>query len=145
MVSAEHELVYHPAVALTLIMVSAAALIAAVMSLRNAHLWLRLVTGRRASGVVTEIGIITSATGEVLRRPIVMFSTEDGTEVVTAPVLFRKSVQFAKGAAVTVSYVRRRPTRIVVHGYDFRLREPIFAVLALLTAIGIAATYFRLL
>lgn len=140
----EGDLAHHPAVAFALIMVSAAGFITALINMRNVRQWLLRVAGRRASGVVDRIEVVTSSTGEVLRRPVVTFRTEDGTEVVSAAVMYRTSVPFAKGAEVVVSYARRRPGRIAVHGYDVRIREPVYAALGLLTAVVIGTVYFQL-
>jgi hypothetical protein len=137
-------LAHHPAVAFALIMVSAAGFMTTLLNLRNARLWLLRIGGRRASGVVNKIEFVTGANGEVLRRPIVAFSTQDGAAVVSAPVLYRESVRLDKGSAVDLSYARGRPTRIVVHGYDFRLREPIYATAGLVTAVIIGVGYFKL-
>jgi hypothetical protein len=125
-------------------MVSAAGFMTTLINLRNARLWLLRIGGRRASGVVSKIEFVTGANGEVLRRPVVAFSTRDGTEVVSAPVLYRESVRLDKGSAVDLSYARGRLTRIVVHGYDFRLREPIHATAGLGTAIIVGVTYLNL-
>lgn len=136
-------LVYSPAVAWTLIFASVAGMMVTLANLRNARLWLLRIHGRQASGVVREIEIVTSPNGEVLRRPIVAFRVEEGTEVVSSPVLYRPRLRLHKGSTVHLSYARRRPTRMIVHGYDFRLREPIYAAVGLVIAVGIVATYLR--
>lgn len=136
-------LVYSPPVALTLIFVCVAGLLVTFVNLRNARLWLLLIRGRRATGVVRKIEIVTGSNDEVLRRPIVAFRVEEGTEVVSSPALFRPTLQLDKGSTVHLSYAPRRPTRIALHGYDFRLREPIYAAVGLVIAIGIAAIYIK--
>lgn len=113
-----------------------------LMSLRNARLWLLRVCGRKASGVVSRVEIVTSPNGEVLRRPVVAFRTEDGSEVAGTPVLFRTSTHLSKGSPVEVSYSRRRPTRLVVHGYDFRRREVVYASIGLVIMISTGSVYF---
>src|SRR5690606_2944076 len=99
--------------------------ITALVNLRNARRWWLRLTGRRATGVVSRIEVVTSPNGEVLRRPVVRFRTSDGTEVESAPVMYRTSVPFDKGAQVGVSHSKRRPNRIAVHRYDVRKREPV--------------------
>jgi hypothetical protein len=44
---------------------------------------------------------------------------------------------------VTVSYVARDPDRIVVHGYDFRVREVVYAAAGVAVAILVSTMYFR--
>jgi hypothetical protein len=129
------------AVAWILIGVSVAGMMMTVINLRNAGLWLLRIRGRRAGGVVSEIEIVTGPNGEVLRRPVIAFTTEDGRDVVGSPVLFRARMRLRKGSAVRISYARRRPTRMVVHGYDFRLREPIYAAAGLAITVGIVTTF----
>jgi Protein of unknown function (DUF3592) len=130
------------ALAWILIGASVAGMMTTLINLRNAGLWLLRIRGRRARGVVSAIEIVTGTNGEALRRPVITFTTEDGREVVGSPVLFRARMRFRKGSAVRVSYARRRPTRMVVHGYDFRLREPIYAAAGLAIAVGIFTTFF---
>lgn len=89
--------------------------------------------------------MVTSPNGEVLRRPVVRFRTSDGTEVESAPVMYRTSVPFDKGAQVGVSHSKRRPNRIAVHRYDVRKREPVSAGLGLLTALVVLTVYFKLI
>lgn len=126
-------------------MVSAAGGITALINLRNARRWWLRLTGRRATGVVARIEVVTSPNGEVLRRPVVRFRTVDGTEVESAPVMYRTSAPFDKGAQVGVSYSRRHPSRISVHSYDVRKREPVSAGLALLTSLVVLTVYFQLI
>ena len=61
-----------------------------------------------------------------------------------APVMYRKRLTLTKGAAVTVSYAPANKQRIVVHGYDFRVREVVYAILGLLVALVIGVGYFDL-
>jgi hypothetical protein len=138
------DLAHQPAVAMFLIVAVVAALIATVINLRNVRLWLLRAAGKRAAGVVTRIEMVTGPAGPALRRPLVAFTTGDGREIITAPVVYRARTALREGSAVTVSYALRDPNRIVVHGYDFRTREPLYAALGLAVAIGISTAYFHL-
>ena len=80
----------------------------------------------------------------MLRRPIVAFTTSTGEQIVGSPVLYRKSAGLTKGAAVTVSYAAHNPARIVVHGFDFRYQEVVYALLGAAIAIGISMWYFKI-
>jgi hypothetical protein len=138
------DVAHQPAVAFFLIMVTVAALAMTLINLRNARSWLLRVIGRRVSGVVANIEIVTSPTGEVLRRPTVAFTTEEGRQMVGAPVVYRESVVLAKGSPVIVRYARRNPSRMVVRGYDLRVREPVYAVLGVVIALCVATAYFKI-
>ena len=95
--------------------------------------------------MVVNIEIVTSPTGEVLRRPTVAFTTEKGRQMVGAPVVYRESVVLAKGSPVIVRYARRNPSRMVVQeGYDLRVREPVYAVLGVVIALCVATAYFKI-
>lgn len=120
------------------------ALFTAAVNLRNVRLWLLRATGQRATGVVTGIEMVTDSAGAVLRRPKVAFTTGDGREIVSAPLLYRPRSRLAKGSPVIVSYARRNPTRLVVHGYDFRTREVVYAALGMVVAIVISTAYLNL-
>lgn len=139
----DFDLANNPFVAWFLIVVSVAALFATVVNLRNVRLWVLRATGRRARGVVTRIELVTGSTGKVLRRPLVAFTTGDGTQIVSAPVLYRPRSRLDEGSAVTVSYAPQNPNRIVVHGYDFRAREVVYAGAGVAVAIVIASRYFH--
>lgn len=138
----EFTLAHNPFVSWFLIFVTVAALFATAVNLRNARLWLLRATGRRAPGVVTRIELVTGPAG-VLRRPLVAFTTGDGRQIVSAPVLYRKRTALDEGTAVTVSYLARKPDRIVVHGYDFRVREVVYAATGVAVAILVFTMYFR--
>lgn len=138
------DLAHQPAVAWFLIVAVVAALFTTVINLRNVRLWLLRATGQRAAGVVTQIEMVPGSAGAVLHRPLVTFTTADGREISSGPVLYRPRIALAKGSVVTVSYTPRNPTRIVVHGYDFRTREAVYAALGVAVAIGISTAYFHL-
>lgn len=139
----EVDLAHQPAVAMFLIVVVVAALTSTMINLRNVRLWLLRATGERAAAVVTRIEMVPGRDGGMLRRPLVAFTTGDGREVVGAPMLYRPRTALGEGADVTVSYAPGNPTRMVVHGYDFRLREPVYAALGVVVAIGISVVYFH--
>jgi hypothetical protein len=84
-------------------------------------------------------------TGTVLRRPLVAFTTGDGRQIVSAPVLYRPRTALSEGSAVTVSYAPRNPARPVVHGYDFRVREAVYATAGVAVAIAVSSVYFHFL
>jgi hypothetical protein len=132
----------HAAIVVMLMFATVASLGMTLINLRNGRSWLVRVLGQRVPGVVTNIEIVTGNDGEVLRRPIVAFTTGDGQALESTPVVYRRRLSLAKGAPVSVSYVRRNPKRIVLHGYDFRVREPVYALLGVVIAVTIAVWYF---
>jgi hypothetical protein len=132
----------HAAIVVMLVFATVASLGMTLINLRNGRSWWVRVLGQRAAGVVTNIEIVTGNDGEVLRRPIVAFTTVEGRALEGSPVVYRRKVPLAKGAPVSVSYVRRNPSRIVLHGYDFRMREPVYAILGLVITVVIAVWYF---
>lgn len=134
---------HQPAVALILLMAVVGALFMTGVNLRNSRLWWLQLFGRRADAVVTLIEFAGGSTGAAPRRPVVSFTTEEGEQVVTKPSLYRTSVAFTKGSLVKVSYAARNPSRIVVHGFDFRASEPVYAVVGLVIAAFIAKQYFK--
>jgi hypothetical protein len=138
----EFTLAHNPFVAWFLIFVTVAALFATAVNLRNVRLWLLRATGRRAPGVVTRIELVTGPTG-VLRRPLITFTTGEGRQIVSAPVLYRPRTALTEGSAVTVSYAPRNPARVVVHGYDFRAREVVYAAAGVAVAIVVSTVYFH--
>jgi hypothetical protein len=139
----EFTLAHNPFLTWFFIVVTVAALFATAVNLRNVPLWLLRATGRRAPGVVTRIELVTGPTGAVLRRPLVAFTAGDGREIVSAPVLYRPRTALDEGSAVTVSYAPRNPARVVVHGYDFRAREVVFAAAGVAIAIVVSTMYFH--
>jgi hypothetical protein len=138
------DLAHQPAVAMFLVVVVFAALFATAVNLRNAGLWLRRLLGHRAYGVVEAIEMSTDSNGDVLRRPRVAFTTDKGERIVSAPAVYRTSTTLAKGMTVKVSYAPWKPVRIVVHGYDVRMREPLYAFLGVLVAVAVSTLYFRI-
>jgi hypothetical protein len=134
----------HAGIVTVLTMATVASLIMTLINLRNGRSWLVRLLGQRAAGVVANIEMVTQPTGEVLRRPVITFTTADGRVVEGTPVVYRQSVSLRKGAPVSVSYVRRNPSRMVLHGYDFRLREPVYAVAGVVIAVVIAHWYFHI-
>ena len=90
---------HNPFVSWFFILLTVGALFATAVNLRNARLWLLRATGRRAPGVATRIELVTGP-GGVPRRPLVAFTTGDGRQIVSAPVLYRKRTALAEGTAV---------------------------------------------
>lgn len=125
-------------------MVTVGGLTMTLINLRNARLWLLRISGRRASGAVENVEIATDPNGEVLRRPRVSFMTAEGRRMLVVPALFRVTTDLTNGTAVNVSYSRRNPDRVAVHGFDFRFREAVYAVLGLVVAASATALYFTL-
>jgi hypothetical protein len=115
-----------------------------LVNLRNAGVWLLQVTGKRADGVVEAMELVTSEDFEPMRRPLVAFTTDRGERVVGRPALYRKSTSLAKGQPVPVRYAARNPARMVVPGFGFRYREPVYAGVGAIVAIAISVLYFRL-
>jgi hypothetical protein len=135
---------HDPTVAYPLIMVTVIGFATALINLRNLDRWLIRLIGRRATGVVSDIEIVHPPTGEVLRRPVIAYTGLDGRPATGSPSVFRTRLTLEKGSPVRVSYLRRRPARLVVHGYDFRLREPVYAALGLALALYVGVAYFKL-
>jgi hypothetical protein len=138
------DLAHYPAVAFAMLFAIAGGLFMVIINLRNARLWLLRITGRRAQGVVNTIELVSDSDGSVLRRPIVTFTTSAGYQIVGSPVVYRKSVSLTRGAAVTVSYAAHNPTRMVVHGFDIRYQEMVYACLGAVIAVGISMWYFKI-
>jgi hypothetical protein len=135
-------LAHEPAVALFLVGVVVAAGFTTVVNLRNVPLWLLQVTGRRAEGVVQTMEFATGDNFQPLRRPVVAFTTHRGERIVGKPALYRRSTYLAAGMTVAVRYAAGDPTRMVVPGFGFRYREPVYACLGAAVAIGISVRYF---
>jgi hypothetical protein len=114
-----------------------------VIGLRNAGLWLLGLTGTRAGGTVDRIEI-NNGPVEPLRRPVISFTTRDGEQVPARPAVYRKRCKLAPGQRVSISYLRRNPQRIVIHGYDFRLREPMGSVAGVFVVVGSIWWYLHL-
>jgi hypothetical protein len=58
------------------------------------------------------------------------------------PVVFRARSPIEIGTMVRVSYAARRPERMVVHGFDARTRELVYAAASLAIAIVVMVAYF---
>jgi hypothetical protein len=104
--------------------------------------WLLQVHGERAEGTVESMEFVSSENFEPMRRPVVMFTTDQGERVVGRPALYRKSTTLAKGMTVPVRYSAGNPERIVVPGFGFRYREPVFAGIGATTALAVSVLYF---
>ncbi|HKD96114.1 MAG TPA: DUF3592 domain-containing protein [Micromonosporaceae bacterium] len=114
-----------------------------LVGLRNVGLWLLGLTGTRAEGVVERIEV-SNGPLESTRRPVVSFTTREGHRVTARPALYRKRCKLATGQRVEVSYLGRNPQRMVIHGYDFRLREPATSVAGVLVTVGAIWWYLHL-
>jgi hypothetical protein len=137
-------LAHQPAVAQFLVAVVVAGGFTTLVNLRNARLWLLQVTGTRADGVVESMEFVTGDGFERLRRPVVAFTTHRGERVVGRPALYRRSTALAAGMTVAVRYAAGNPARMVVPGYGFRYREPVYACIGAAVAIGISVLYFSI-
>jgi hypothetical protein len=135
---------YAPGTGLILLCALLLCLFSTVVNLRNARLWMLRLAGVATSGVVDALEIVTNANGEVLRRPRVKYTTRDGRALRASPVVFRARSPIVIGTSVRVTYAVKRPERMVVHGFDFRAREPIYAAASLALAIAIVAMYHGL-
>jgi hypothetical protein len=135
-------LIHQPAVAWILLGVVLGGVVMAVANLRNIGIWLIQVNGNRADGVVESMEFVTGEDFEPMRRPVVAFTTGRGERVVGRPALYRKSTSLAKGMTVPVRYSAGRPERMVVPGFGFRYREPVFAGIGVSTALAVSALYF---
>jgi hypothetical protein len=98
-------------------------------------------TGNRAEGVVEAMEFVSGENNEPMRRPVVAFTTDRGRRVVGRPALYRKSTSLAKGMTVPVRYAAGNPERMVVPGFGFRYREPVFAAIGATTAFVVSAVY----
>jgi hypothetical protein len=127
-----------------MVMLSVAGMFITVINLRSAGLWLLRLTGRSARGVVSAVEVVTSPEGVVLRRPRVTYRAADGRTVEAVPAVFRKRSRLVPGSPVTVSHSRWRPTRIVVHGFDVRPAEPLYALFGLAIVAAVTGGYFHL-
>jgi hypothetical protein len=140
-ITSQSDLLNQPAVGLIAAGIAVAALFVTIISLRNSRVWLLQLTGRRASGVVQAMEIVTSPNGEVLRRPRVAYTVDSGTEIVSAPLIYRTSSSLVKGSPVRVRYAKAKPGRMVVPGFGFRRSEIVFAVLGIAVAIAVTTAY----
>jgi hypothetical protein len=110
-----------------LLFVVVGGVVMALGNLRNVGVWLLQVTGNRAEGVVDAMEFVSGENNEPMRRPVVAFTTDRGRRVVGRPALYRKSTTLANGMTVPVRYSAGNPERMVVPGFGFRYREPVFA------------------
>lgn len=90
--------------------------------------------GAKTNATASKIEFRTGPRGAV-RRPYVTFTTADGKQVEAPSVLHREKIELSKGDGVRVSYNVRNPHKVAIHGYDFRLREPVGALLGIALAI----------
>ncbi len=87
--------------------------------------------------------LVTGDDFQPLRRPVVVFNTRGGERVVARPALYRRSTRLTAGMTAAVRYAASNPARIVVPGFGFRYREPVYASLGAAVAIGILVLYFE--
>lgn len=102
---------------IALLILSAGALLFTVTRrgpLRTLSLFLR---GVRTEAVVERI-VLVKADDRFTRRPIVVFTTPDGTVVRTEPAAYRRRFRGEEGGVVGVRYRRGEPGRILVEGFD---------------------------
>jgi hypothetical protein len=100
-----------------LLVLSAGALLYALSRrgpLRTLSLFLR---GVRTEAVVERI-VLTKTDDRFRRRPVVVFTTPDGTVVRAEPVRYRRRFRGQEGGVVGVRYRRADPGRVVVEGFD---------------------------
>jgi hypothetical protein len=135
-------LLYQPAVAWVLLGVVLGGVVMMLANLRNVGVWLLQVNGKLADGTVESMEFVSGEDFEPMRRPVVAFTTARGERVVGRPALYRKSTSLAKGMTVPVRYSAGNPERIVVPGFGFRYREPVFAGIGATTALAVSALYF---
>jgi hypothetical protein len=135
------DLMHQPGMVVIMIGLVLLCLFATVVNLRNARLWMLRIAGVGTAGVVDALEYVTEANGEVLRRPRVRYTTQDGAPVRAVPLVFRATSPIAIGTMVRLSYAAERPERMVVHGFDVRLREPVYAAASLAVAISLALVY----
>ena len=143
-VTTQTDLWHQPAVGLIAAGIAVAALFVTVVSLRNSRVWLLQLTGHQAAGVVRAMEIVTSPNGEVLRRPQVAYTVDNGDTVVASPLIFRTASKLDAGSSVPVRYTKARPARMVVPGFGFRTRELVYAVGGIVIAIAITVWYVSL-
>lgn len=114
-----------------------------LVGLRNVGLWLLGLTGTRADGVVDRIEI-SNGPLDAARRPVISFTARDGRPFTARPAVYRKRCRLTAGERVRISYLGRNPGRIVIHGYDFRLREPATSIAGLLVSTASLWWYLHL-
>jgi hypothetical protein len=136
------DLLHQPAMQMIMLGVLLLCLFGTIVSLRNVRLWMLRMAGVATSGVVDSLEIVTASNGEVLRRPRVRYTTQTGASVTAMPVVFRARSPIEIGTMVRVSYAARRPERMVVHGFDARTRELVYAAASLAIAIVVMVLYF---
>jgi hypothetical protein len=136
------DLMHQPAVMMIMIGVLLLCLFGAVVSLRNVGLWVLRLRGVQTLGVVEAMEIVTESNGEVLRRPRIAYTTKTGSPVRSTPVMFRPRSALETGATVQVRYAAERPERMVVAGFDVRIREIVYATAGIVAAIAVAIGYF---
>lgn len=136
------DLLHQPGLIMLMIGVVLLCLFATVVSLRNARLWLLRLNGVSTLGVVDAIEVVTDSNGEVLRRPLVAYTTKTGSPVRSTPIVFRARSALDVGANVHVHYSATRPERMVVEGFDLRAREMVYAGLSFAVAIALLIVYF---
>jgi hypothetical protein len=136
-------LAHQPAVAWILLGVVVGGVFMTLGNLRNVRVWLLQIRGRRAEGVVESVEFVTGEDFEPMRRPVVAFTTDNGERVVSKPALYRKSSALAKGMTVPVRYAAGNPQRMVVPGFGFRYREPVFAGIGAAISIAVSVLYFQ--
>jgi hypothetical protein len=135
------DLMHQPGMVIIMIGLLLLCVFSTIVNLRNGRLWMLRLAGVATSGVVDALEYVTEANGEVLRRPRVRYTTQDGVPVRAVPLVFRATSTIAIGTTVRLSYAAERPERMVVHGFDVRLREPVYAVASLAVAISLALVY----
>jgi Protein of unknown function (DUF3592) len=136
------DLLHQPGFIMLMIGAVLLCLFATVISLRNARLWLLRLLGVGTPGVVESIEIVTDPNGEVLRRPLVAYTTKTGSPVRSTPIVFRSRSSLDVGANVNVHYNANRPERMIVEGFDVRVREMVYAALSFAVAIALVIVYF---
>ncbi len=137
-----NDLLHQPAMIVIMAGILLLCLFAAVVNLRNARLWMLRLRGTGTSGVVQAMEVVTDPNGEVLRRPRVAYTTPAGAAVTATPLVYRPRSALDVGASVRVRYAQRRPERMVVYGFDVRIREMVFAALSVAVAIAVIVGYF---
>lgn len=114
----------NPVVRWLMVFASVLGVIIAVRGLRRLPSWFLLMSGTKATAVVTKLEILGS-NGEKrpLRRPFVAFTTADGRQVTASPAFYRPRCAKTTGDTVEVRYDARKPERVAVSGFDFRAGE----------------------
>jgi len=136
------DVLHQPAMTMIMLGLVCLCLFSTVVNLRNVRLWMLRLAGVATSGVVDSLEIVTVSNGEVLRRPRVRYTTQTGAAVTAMPVVFRTKSPIEVGTMVRVSYAARRPERMVVHGFDARVRELVYAAVSLGVAIAAIVVFF---